>query len=277
MKVSSKYLYEVAKKENFAIPHANFIDSDSARAYVKVAERRGLPLLLAYAQSHSSILSLEEAAAIGNYYADSVSVPVVLHLDHGTDFEFIKRAIDLGFTSVMIDASQESFEDNIAITNKVVEYAHERGIVVEAELGHVGANDTSEAEHLTDSVYTEVEDVQGFMEATNVDSLAVSIGTAHGVYKGVPKINFTRLHEIAELTTVPLVLHGGSSSGDENLGRCAHEGITKINIYTDFIVAAQKAVQAMDTDDYIVSRKAVEKAMEDVLEHYYDIFGTQKI
>lgn len=277
MKVGSKYLYEVAKSENFAIPHANFIDSDSARAYVTVAERRGLPLLLAYAQSHSSILSLEEAAAIGNYYADSVSVPIVLHLDHGADFDFIKRAIDLGFTSVMIDASQESFEDNIAITQKVVEYAHERGIVVEAELGHVGANDTSEAAELTDSVYTEVGDVQAFMAATNVDSLAVSIGTAHGVYKGTPKINFDRLHEIAELTSVPLVLHGGSSSGDENLGRCAHEGITKINIYTDFIVAAQKAVKETDTDDYIVSRKAAEKAMEAVLEHYYDVFGTQKI
>ncbi|MGT2923736.1 class II fructose-bisphosphate aldolase [Streptococcus caviae] len=277
MKVGSKYLYEVAKSENFAIPHANFIDSDSARAYVTVAERRGLPLLLAYAQSHSSILSLEEAAAIGNYYADSVSVPIVLHLDHGADFDFIKRAIDLGFTSVMIDASQESFEDNIAITQKVVEYAHERGIVVEAELGHVGANDTSEAAELTDSVYTEVGDVQAFMAATNVDSLAVSIGTAHGVYKGTPNINFDRLHEIAELTTVPLVLHGGSSSGDENLGRCAREGITKINIYTDFIVAAQKALKETDTDDYIVSRKAAEKAMEAVLEHYYDVFGTQKI
>lgn len=277
MKVSSKQLYEVAKKENFAIPHANFIDSDSARSYVTVAERRGLPLLLAYAQSHSSILSLEEAAAIGNYYADSVSVPIVLHLDHGADFDFIKRAIDLGFTSVMIDASQESFEDNIAITQKVVEYAHERGIVVEAELGHVGANDTSEAAELTDSVYTEVGDVQAFVAATNVDSLAISIGTAHGVYKGTPNINFERLHEIAELTEVPLVLHGGSSSGDENLGRCAREGITKINIYTDFIVAAQKAVKETDTDDYIVSRKAAEKAMKAVLEHYYDVFGTQKI
>lgn len=193
------------------------------------------------------------------------------------DFDFIKKAIDLGFTSVMIDASQESFEDNIAITKKVVAYAHERGIVVEAELGHVGANDTSEADEVTDSVYTEVTDVQAFMKATHVDSLAVSIGTAHGVYKGTPKINFDRLREIASLTDVPLVLHGGSSSGDENLGRCAREGITKINIYTDFIVAALEATQSIQTDDYIVSRRAAEKAMEDVLDHYYDVFGTQKI
>ncbi|WP_373712557.1 ketose-bisphosphate aldolase [Streptococcus sp.] len=277
MKVSSKHLYQVAKSEGFAIPHANFIDSDSARAYVTVAQRRGLPLLLAYAQSHESILSLEEAAAIGNYYADAVDVPVVLHLDHGADFEFIKKAIDLGFTSVMIDASQESFEDNVALTKQVVDYAHERGIVVEAELGHVGANDTSEADEITDSVYTEVADVQAFVAATQVDSLAVSIGTAHGVYKGTPKINFDRLHEIASLTDVPLVLHGGSSSGDENLGRCAREGITKINIYTDFIVAALAATKACETDDYIVSRRAAERAMEDVLDHYFDVFGTQAI
>ncbi|MGT2910151.1 class II fructose-bisphosphate aldolase [Streptococcus cameli] len=277
MKVSSIKLYEVAKKGNFAIPHANFIDSNSARAYVTVAERRGLPLLLAYAQSHSSILSLEEAAAIGNHYAESVSTPVVLHLDHGEDFDFIKKAIDLGFTSVMIDASQQSFEDNVAITQKVIEYAHQHDVVVEAELGHVGANDTSESAELTESVYTEVDSVKDFVAATNVDSLAISIGTAHGVYKGIPKINFERLHEIASLTDVPLVLHGGSSSGDENLGRCAREGITKINIYTDFLVGAYKAIQEESPQDYVALTKTAETAMENVLDHYFDVFGTEKI
>lgn len=277
MKVSSASLYRVAKEGGFAIPHANFIDSNSARAYVTTAERRGLPLLLAYAQSHRNLLSLEEAAAIGNYYAASVSTPVVLHLDHGEDIEFIKRAIDLGFTSVMIDASQKSFEENVALTQEVVTYAHDKGVVVEAELGHVGANDTSESAELTDSVYTEVADVQAFVAATNVDSLAISIGTAHGVYKGIPKINFDRLHEIAALTDVPLVLHGGSSSGDENLGRCAREGITKINIYTDFLVGAYKAIQEEDPKDYVTLTQTAEKAMEKVLDHYFDVFGTQAI
>lgn len=277
MKVSSKYLYEVAKRENFAIPHANFIDSNSARAFVTTAEKRGFPLLLAYAQSHSGIISLEEAAAIGNYMAEAVSAPVVLHLDHGQDFDFIKRAIDLGFTSVMIDASQASFEDNVRLTKEVVDYAHQRGVVVEAELGHVGANDLSESDSLTASVYTEADKVKEFVAATQVDSLAISIGTAHGVYKGVPKINFERLHEIAELTDVPLVLHGGSSSGDDNLGSCAREGITKINIYTDFLVASFKVIEEGKPQDYISLKEMADQAMSDVLDHYYDVFGTQKI
>ncbi|MEX2785305.1 ketose-bisphosphate aldolase [Streptococcus sp. H49] len=277
MKVDSKQLYDAARRGRFAVPHANFIDSHSARAYAAAAEERQLPFLLAYAQSHSAILPLEEAAAIGNYFAEAVSVPVVLHLDHGEDMEFIKRAIELGFTSVMIDASQKSFAENVAITQQVVRYAHNHGVVVEAELGHVGANETSEADELTESVYTEVDKVQEFVAATHVDSLAVSIGTAHGVYKGSPKINFERLHEIAALTDVPLVLHGGSSSGDENLSRCAREGITKINIYTDFIVEAYQAIAKTQPKDYISLQQIAEKAMAAVLNHYFDVFGTQKI
>ncbi|MBF0777932.1 class II fructose-bisphosphate aldolase [Streptococcus cuniculi] len=277
MKTNSKQMYRVAKQQGFAIPHANFIDLNSARAFVQTAEKRGLPLLLAYAQSHQSILSLEEAAAIGNVMADSVSVPIVLHLDHGEDFDFIKRAIELGFTSVMIDASQKSFEENVRLTKEVVEYAHARGVVVEAELGHVGANDTSEATQVTDSVYTEVKDVQDFVAQTHVDSLAISIGTAHGIYRGVPKINFERLHEIAELTSVPLVLHGGSSSGDDNLGRCAHEGTTKINIYTDFIVSAFEAIQDKAPQDYIGLKQVADQAMGAMLDHYYDVFGTKAV
>ncbi|AXQ77830.1 class II fructose-bisphosphate aldolase [Streptococcus chenjunshii] len=277
MKVDSKLLYDAAKQGQFAIPHANFIDFHSARAYVAAAEKRQLPFLLAYAQSHSSIITLEEAAAIGNYFAEAASVPVVLHLDHGEDTAFIERAIELGFTSVMIDASQKSFAENTAITQQVVDYAHDRGVVVEAELGHVGANETSEAAELTGSVYTEVDKVQEFVAATHVDSLAVSIGTAHGVYKGSPKINFERLHEIAALTDVPLVLHGGSSSGDENLGRCAREGITKINIYTDFIVGAYQAIVKEQPKDYISLQQTAEEAMAAVLDHYFDVFGTQKV
>lgn len=277
MKTDSKALFEAARQQGFAVPAANFIDFNSARAYVKTAEKRGLPLILAFAQSHRTILSLEEAAAIGNYLADSVSTPVVLHLDHGEDFDYIRQAAELGFSSVMIDASQKSFEDNIAVTKQVVDFAHTRDLVVEAELGHVGANDASESAELTDSIYTEVDKVLAFVEATGTDSLAVSIGTAHGIYKGTPKINFKRLAEIASLTSVPLVLHGGSSSGDENLGRCAREGISKINIYTDFLVGAMAEIRRENPQDYIALKAAADKGMETVLDHYFDVFGTQKI
>ncbi|MCY3036275.1 class II fructose-bisphosphate aldolase [Aerococcus urinae] len=276
MKVDSKELLLDAKQKGYAIPAPNFIDLDSARAYVEVAEKRGLPVILSYAQKHVDIISLEEAALIGNFLADRASVPVVLHLDHGFDKDFIFKAIDLGFSAAMIDASEASFEDNVKITKEVVDYAHKYNVPVEAELGHVGANDLSEARALTDSVYTETKDVVRFVEATGVDSLAVSIGTAHGVYSGTPEINFDRLEEINQATDIPLVLHGGSSSGDENLKKCAQKGVAKINVYTDFIVAAYEAIQKEQPAGYVEVKKTADQAMKAVLDHYYDVFETNR-
>lgn len=275
MRINSKELLQYAKENRFAVPSANFIDLNSARTYVQTAEEQNLPLILSYAQSHATLLSLEEAAAIGTLLADAARVPVVLHLDHGEDKETVYRAINLGFRSVMIDASMAEFEKNIAITKEIVDYAHERDVTVEAELGHVGANDTSESAELTDSVYTEVNDVLEFEKRTGCDSLAVSIGTAHGLYKGIPKINFERLSEIASLTDLPLVLHGGSSSGDENLNRCAVSGIAKINIYTDFIVGAFNAIKEEKPAEYVELKEAADRGMAEVLRHYYRVFETK--
>lgn len=277
MLVNTKELFAQAQAKGFAIPAANFIDLDSARAYVEVAEERGLPLILAFAQSHRDIISLDEAAIIGKYFAEKVSVPIALHLDHGADPEYIFRAIELGFKSVMIDASEEAFEENVAVSKQVAEYAHQHGVTVEAELGHVGANDTSESSELTDSVYTEVKDVIQFVEETGVDSLAVSIGTAHGVYKGEPNLSFERLEEIHEMTDIPLVLHGGSSTGDVNLNRCATSGIVKINIYSDFINGAFNAIQENRSSDYVAMKKLANETMKNVLNHYYDVFETQAV
>ncbi|QSX08435.1 class II fructose-bisphosphate aldolase [Alkalibacter rhizosphaerae] len=277
MLTNSKILLLEAKKKGFAIPATNFIDLDSARTFVNTAQERGLPLILPFAQSHESIISLDEAAVIGKLLAKRVSVPIVLHLDHGEDMDFIFKAIELGFTSVMIDASQESFEANIEKTEKVVEYAHKYNVSVEAELGHVGANDTSESETLTKSVYTEVDDVVEFVSRTNVDSLAISIGTAHGVYKGSPKLNFQRLREIALVVDIPLVLHGGSSTGDANLKKCAISGISKINIYTDFINGAFDEIKENVPGGYIELKQLANRGMYKVLNHYFDVFQTQPV
>lgn len=277
MLVNTKKLFKVAQEKEFAIPAANFIDLDSARAYVEVAEERGLPLLLAFAQSHKDIISLEEAAIIGKYFAEKAKVPIALHLDHGSDPEYIYKAIELGFKSVMIDASEKPFEDNIMISKEVANYAHKFDVTVEAELGHVGANDTSESEVLTDSIYTEVKDVIQFVEETGVDSLAVSIGTAHGIYKGEPKLSFDRLDEIYRMTDIPLVLHGGSSTGDSNLNKCATSGIVKINIYSDFINGAYQAINEGEPKDYIELKRLANEQMKWVLNHYYDVFETQAI
>lgn len=277
MLVHSKELLLTAKKKKFAIPATNFIDLDSARTYVDTAEKEKKPLILAFAQSHSTIISLEEAALIGKYLATKSIEPVVLHLDHGADKTFIFKAIELGFTSVMIDASEKSFEENVALTKEVVDFAHRYDVTVEAELGHVGANANFENHNEQASIYTEAKDVLSFVEQTAVDSLAISIGTAHGAYQGTPKINFERLHEINELTDVPLVLHGGSSSGDSNLEKCALNGISKINIFTDFLLGAYEEIKQDKPEDYLGVKIAANQGMAKVLAHYLSVFHTGTI
>lgn len=280
MLVTSKEMFRIAKEKKFAVPSANFIDLESLRWHVEVAEKLGFPLILALAEAHiGENITLEDAALIGKKYAEEASVPVVLHLDHGTNPDLIKKAIELGFSSVMIDASTESFEENVRRTKEIVEYAHQKGVVVEAEIGHVGVGrniGVSESTGADDSRYTTVESAISFCEMTNVDSLAISIGTAHGLYKGIPEISFDRLHEIEKAVDTPLVLHGGSSSGDENLHRCATEGISKINIYTDFLVWAMNEINEGKPENYLSLKKLSKSGMQKCLEHYYSVFATQK-
>lgn len=277
MLISPERLLNIAKKEHFAIPSANFVDEISAKAHIEVAEEMNLPLILSFAQVHTKYQTLEEAANIGKYYAKKANVPVVLHLDHGEDIDFIKRAIALGFTSVMIDASNETLEENIRITKEVVDYAHEHDVWVEAEIGHVGTGVSVDALNEAKSVYTSVEEAIKLTKETNLDSLAVSIGTSHGSYKGIPVINFERLQELDKALEVPLVLHGGSSSGDENLARCAKEGIAKINIYTDFILEAYKNLQENEAKDYFTVKNLLKNGMKNILRRYYKVFSTQNI
>lgn len=277
MLVTSKELFNLAEEGKFAIPATNFIDLDSARTYVDTAEELKLPLILAFAQQHEEFISLEEAALIGKYLAEKSSMPVVLHLDHGQDFDFIKRAISLGFSSVMIDASKDTLEENIRKTKEVVEYAHQHGVVVEAEIGHVGSNQSYEDKNETDSIYTEVADAKYFAEQTGVDSLAVSIGTAHGLYKGTPKLNFERLFDIYQAVDIPLVLHGGSSSGDANLTKCVDNGIRKINIFTDFLNAAYLEIKKDKVNDYVEMKAEANTAMKATLQRYFEVFKTKQV
>ena len=280
MLVNSKILLKKAQEGHFAIPAANFADMEGIKSHVHAAEELGLPLIIALAESHlGDNINLEDAALVGRKYAQQASVPIVLHLDHGESYETCKKAIDLGFTSVMIDASRKSFEENAAITRKVVEYAHARGVVVEAEIGHVASNFNQDD---TETLYTTAEEAAEFVKQSGCDSLAVSIGTAHGVYKAkaIPEISFDALASIRQATDIPLVLHGGSGSGDGNLNRCALEGISKINIYTDLYLAAMreaKKVEGTGAADYMVLRGALQKGLNDCLKHYYKVFETKQI
>ena len=277
MLVTSKELFKKAQEGKFAIPAPNFIDLESLRWHVETAERHNLPLILALAEAHiGENITLEDAALVGKKYAEEAKVPVVLHLDHGTTPEVIKKAIDLGFSSVMIDASQDTFEENVRKTKDIIDYAHPKGVVVEAEIGHVGAGENYENHETSDSQYTTVEEAKKFAGETGVDSLAISIGTAHGMYKGIPEINFDRLKEIAAAVDTPLVLHGGSSSGDENLNRCATNGITKINIFSDLLVAAKEEIDNNKPETYLDVKALSKQGMQKCLEHYYAVFETRE-
>lgn len=276
MLVDSKKIFEIARSRKFAIPATNFVDQNTVSTYVKVAEKLNNPIIIAFAQAHDSILPLEEAYLLGEYYARTASVPVILHLDHGEDVEYVKQAIDLGFKSVMIDASEDILKENIRKTQEIVQYGKEYNVRVEAEIGHVGAGQNYENHEIKLSQYTSVEDAINFVEATNVDTLAISIGTAHGLYTGTPKIDFELLEEIRKVIDTPLVLHGGSSSGFENLSRCAQNGIVKINVFTDLVTAAVNNIKIIETD-YIDLQNQMKIGLEDCLTEYYRVFGTQPI
>ncbi|MBB5335032.1 class II fructose-bisphosphate aldolase [Pectinatus brassicae] len=276
MLVNSKEILQKAKNGNYGVVAPDFIDLDSARTFVQVAEKLNTPILLSFAEAHKHVITLEEAAVIGKMVAKQVNVPIALHLDHGTNINYLKDAIKLGFSSVMIDASMYDLTENIRITKEIVALAHANNVTVEAEIGHVGGNEENpSAAQAEDSIYTTVEEAREFVKHTNIDSLAVSIGTAHGVYKNNknPVLNFERLHELAAAITIPLVLHGSSGTGEENLKRCVNEGISKVNIFTDFLVSAMKEIKENPAKDYLELKKSANLGMEKMLTYYINLLS----
>ena len=277
MLVDGKSVLDAAKAGRYGIVAPDFLTLNAARVFVQTADALKTPILLSFAQGHAGLISLEEAALVGKYWAEKVDTPIVLHLDHGQNFDFLQRAVELGFTSVMLDASMKDMDENIRLTREVVACAHAKGVSVEAEIGHVGGASEGIEGATTDSVYTTVEEAKTFAAATGVDSLAVSIGTSHGVYAGsqTPELNFKRLQELAAAVPVPLVLHGGSGTGDENLRRAVREGITKLNVYTDFLVGAMAEIKAAETDSLVELQKASDEGMRKVLTHYIELISKQ--
>ncbi|MBQ2659087.1 MAG: class II fructose-bisphosphate aldolase [Erysipelotrichaceae bacterium] len=274
MLVNTKKMLEDFHNSPYALPSPDFFNLDTLKCHIEVAEELNMPLLLAFADSLQGYgLDMEEAAMLGRYYGEKAGVPVALHLDHGSCVEVCKKAADLGFTSVMIDASSEPFEENVRRTKEVVEYCRPLGITVEAEIGHVGQGSEFVDASKNDNVYTTVEECRKFVELTGVDSVAISIGTAHGAYKGTPVINFERLQEIRNTVDVPLVLHGGSSSGDENLKKCAELGISKINIFTDIVTRGYEIYKTSDAKSLMNLSVEAHNGMKEVLKHYYNLFG----
>lgn len=251
MLVSGKEILEVANKFGFAVPAFNAGSGQLLEAVMQACEETESPVMIAIHPDELSFLTDSFVDQV-KYYANHSRVPVCIHLDHGASYEQVIHAIQLGFTSVMIDASHKSYEDNIAITKKVVEAAHAVGVSVEAELGTIGDTGNSIEGGVTEVIYTDPEVAQDFIEKTNVDSLAIAIGTAHGIYpKNMkPKLRLDILQEIEKLVEIPLVLHGGSSNPDEEISQSVKLGINKINISSDIkIVFANKLKEILAASD----------------------------
>ena len=248
MLVTMKEMLADAKKNHYAIPAFDVSNYEMMKAVLEACEEERSPALLMglgvdlVGKGMPLITSMVKEAS--NYF----NVPVCFHLDHATDFELIKNAIDAGFSSVMYDGSVLDFENNAKNTALVTKYAHARGISVEAELGHVGnasVGSISETGSDTDpgETLTVPEEVAKFIEITDVDALAVAIGTSHGVYKKTPELRIDRIDEITAVCDRPLVLHGGSGTPDDQMQNAIHHGITKINIYSDVVGALNKGLK----------------------------------
>ena len=240
--VTMKEILDKARNEKYAVGAFEFWSLDSAQAVVEAAAELGVPAIL-----QAGLLECEFAGGIKNMYkiakmvADEFSgVPIALHLDHAEDYDFIISALEAGFTSVMIDASMMSFEDNVAITKKVADTARKYGASVEAELGKLAGAEGSISVSNEDAAQTDPEEARCFVETTGIDALAVAIGTAHGFYSFTPRINISRLKAIADIVPVPLVLHGGSGTPEEQVTEAISHGIAKVNICTEFVAAYGK-------------------------------------
>ncbi len=248
MLVSMREILEDARKNRYAIPAFDISNYEMMKAVLEACEEEGSPALLMGLGVDLVGKGMPLITSMVKEASKHFNIPVCFHLDHATDFELIKSAINAGFSSVMYDGSVLDFENNAKNTAEVTKYAHTIGISVEAELGHVGnASVGSISETGTDTdpgeTLTVPEEVAKFVEITNVDALAVAIGTSHGVYKKTPELRIDRLDEITAVCNIPLVLHGGSGTPDDQMQNAIHHGITKINIYSDVVGALNKGLK----------------------------------
>ena len=280
MILSTREMLLKAQREGYAVPAFNIHNMETLQVVAETAMEMKSPVIIAGTPS-----TIEDYAgpdyikAMAEVAANKYDVPIAIHLDHFEDVDAIKRDIDIGFKSCMIDASKKPFEENIAIVNDVVEYAHRYDAVVEAELGKLGGREDDLVVDEKDTRYTNPDDAAEFVNKTNVDSLAIAIGTAHGLYKGEPKLDFERLKEIRSKVSIPLVLHGASDVPDELVKEAISLGICKVNVATDLKIPFADAVKKFfnenskesDPRKYMTPGK---EAMKEIVKHKIEVCGS---
>lgn len=239
--VTTKQMLAAADKGGYAVGAFNVENMEMVMAVIKAAEELHAPAILQTTPSTIKYAGLPLYYANVKAAAAQAAVPIALHLDHGSSFALAMQALRVGYTSIMIDGSHESFENNIALTRAVVDACAASDIPVEAELGKVGGKEDDL--DCTDPGYTDPEDAVTFVDQTGVSSLAVAIGTAHGIYKGEPKLDVERLSEIRKRVEIPLVLHGASGVPEEMVRECIKRGISKVNFATELRIAYSNGIK----------------------------------
>ena len=280
MLMTMKELLEVAYKNKFAVGSYNVSNNELLRAIIETAEEKNSPAII---QIHPNELELvgDDFVAYVREAANNAKVPIVIHQDHCGTIEGTLRAIRNGYTSVMIDGSHLSFEENIALTRKAVEVAHAVGVSVEAELGTIGENEGSSEGGASQILYTDPDQAKEFVERTNCDTLAVAIGTSHGFYPKdlKPEIQLDRLEKINKKVDIPLVLHGGSDNTDKDIRESTKYGISKINLSSDmkraFFNKLRETLEEKPNDfEPDILFPDANKAAKEVLGHKMDLFGS---
>ena len=279
MLLTMKELLETAQKNKFAVGAFNVADSTFLRAVVEEAEKAKAPAIIAIHPTELEFVT-DEFLSYVKHRAYVSKVPLVIHLDHGGNMEEIVRAIKCGFTSVMIDGSTLPYEENVNITKKVAEIAHAAGVSVEGELGTIGQTGNSVEGGVSEITYTDPEQAKDFVRRTGVDTLAIAIGTAHGIYpKDVkPKLQLEILKEIRKATDIPLVLHGGSANPDSEIQESVRLGVSKINISSDMKYAYfKKARNILSTtelwDPNVIYPECIIEAQK-VINHKMKLFSS---
>lgn len=276
---SMKNMLWDANDRKFAVMAINCVNMEQAKAVISAAEAECAPVIINVSPRQMKAHATPEILApMVKRLAEGAKVPVALNLDHGQEYDDVIRVINAGFSSVMIDASAFEYEENVRRTKLISSIAHEAGVSVEGELGHVGA--AVERDNSKLDLYTNPAQAKDFVDRTKVDCLAVAIGTAHGSYPKnmIPKLDFQRLKELKDMLQMPLVLHGGSGAGEENIRKAVELGINKINVCTDLFKHGRKAmVDAAEENpniDYMDIQIAGQKAMQEFIQQYMRMIGS---
>ncbi|MET0589964.1 MAG: ketose-bisphosphate aldolase [Naasia sp.] len=279
MLINGKALLDVANANDFAVPAFNIADYQMFNGIIEISEKKNAPVIIAIHPNEIGLLGYPVLQAI-RARAHASSVPVAIHLDHGATYEQAIGAIHGGYTSVMLDASMMPFDENVAVTKRVAETAHIVNLSVEGELGTIGKTDGYAEAGTADIIYTVPEDAVRFVQETGVDSLAIAIGTRHGIYPDdlKPELKLDLLKEIKAAVPIPLVLHGGSNNPDDEIAEAARTGVNKINISSDIKVAyftkMREVLQDVKLREPDTIYPPCVEALQVVAGQKIDLFGT---